>query len=178
MPSTTLRELTGMPATAPSLAGSTLIMVDCQNTYTRGVMELEGVQAALDEAEELLDRARSAGTPVIHIQHDAGEGSPYDVRAEIGAIVDRVAPRGDEPVVVKGAPNAFVGTDLHQLHRPRCVQPGLQPDCRRGCDGDPFAAGPGRRGRGVGPSGGEPGRDRRPVRGRRPGHEGDPRLSL
>ncbi|RTL61801.1 MAG: cysteine hydrolase [Pseudonocardiaceae bacterium] len=114
MPSTTLRELTGMPATAPSLAGSTLIMVDCQNTYTRGVMELEGVQAALDEAEELLDRARSAGTPVIHIQHDAGEGSPYDVRAEIGAIVDRVAPRGDEPVVVKGAPNSFVGTDLQE----------------------------------------------------------------
>ncbi|GEL25797.1 isochorismatase [Pseudonocardia sulfidoxydans NBRC 16205] len=112
MPSTTLRELTGMPAAAPSLAGSTLIMVDCQNTYTRGVMELEGVQAALDEAEELLDRARSAGTPVIHIQHDAGAGSPYDVRAEIGAIVDRVAPRGDEPVVVKGAPNSFVGTDL------------------------------------------------------------------
>ena len=112
MPSTTLRELTGMPAAAPSLAGSTLIMVDCQNTYTRGVMELEGVQAALDQAEELLDRARSAGTPVIHIQHDAGEGSPYDVRAEIGAIVDRVAPRGDEPVVVKAAPNSFVGTDL------------------------------------------------------------------
>ena len=51
-------------------------MIDLQNTYTRGVMELEGVQPAIDQAAELLDRARSAGIPIIHIQHDAGEGSP------------------------------------------------------------------------------------------------------
>ena len=56
-------------------------------------MELDVVEAALDQAAELLERARSAGIPIIHIQHDAGEGTPYDVRAEIGAIVDRVAPR-------------------------------------------------------------------------------------
>ena len=40
--------------------------------------------AALDQAAELLERARSAGIPIIHFKHDAGEGSPYDVRAEIG----------------------------------------------------------------------------------------------
>ncbi|MFC4946784.1 cysteine hydrolase family protein [Pseudonocardia sp. GCM10023141] len=110
----TLRALSGLPAAPAALAESTLIMIDCQNTYTRGVMELEGVEKALDQAEALLDRARSAGVPIIHIQHDAGEGSPYDVRAEIGAIVDRVAPRGDEPVIVKAFPNSFVGTDLHE----------------------------------------------------------------
>jgi nicotinamidase-related amidase len=110
--SETLRALSGLPGEPARLAESTLIMIDCQNTYTRGVMELEGVQAALDQAAELLDRARTAGIPIIHIQHDSGEGSPYDVRAEIGAIVDRVAPRGDEPVIVKNFPNSFVQTDL------------------------------------------------------------------
>ena len=60
---TTLRTLAGMPAAPASLADSTLIMIDLQNTYTRGVMELEGVQPAIDEAAELLDRARSAGIP-------------------------------------------------------------------------------------------------------------------
>jgi nicotinamidase-related amidase len=109
---TTLRAISGLPAAPPSLAESTLIMIDCQNTYTRGVMELAGVDAALDQAAELLDRARSAGIPIIHIQHDAGAGSPYDVRAEIGAIVDRVAPRAGEPVVVKNFPDSFVQTDL------------------------------------------------------------------
>ncbi|MFL6177545.1 MAG: cysteine hydrolase family protein [Ornithinibacter sp.] len=111
---TTLRSLSGLPAAAPGLADSTLIMIDCQNTYTRGVMELDGVEAALDQAAELLDRARSAGVPIVHIQHDAGEGSPYDVRADIGAIVDRVAPREGEPVIVKNFPSAFVGTDLDE----------------------------------------------------------------
>jgi nicotinamidase-related amidase len=109
-----LREISSLPAAPVRLADSALVLIDCQKTYTQGVMELEGVQAALDAAAELLDRARTAGIPIIHIQHDAGPGSPYDVREEIGAIVDSVAPRGDEPVVVKNFPNSFVQTDLQQ----------------------------------------------------------------
>ena len=54
------------------------------------------MQGALDEAAGLLDRARSAGIPVIHIQHDDGPGSLYDVSGHSGAIVDRVAPRDGE----------------------------------------------------------------------------------
>jgi nicotinamidase-related amidase len=110
----TLRQLVGLADQPAALADSTLIMIDCQNTYTQGVMELEGVQPALDQAAELLDRARSAGIPVVHIMHDAGEGSPYDVRDEIGQIVERVAPRDGELVIVKTFPNAFIGTDLDQ----------------------------------------------------------------
>ena len=110
----TLRQLVGLADQPAALADSTLIMIDCQNTYTQGVMELEGVQPALDQAAELLDRARSAGIPVVHIMHDAGEGSPYDVRDEIGQIVERVAPRDGELVIVKTFPNAFTGTDLDQ----------------------------------------------------------------
>lgn len=116
--SETLRNLVGLPKEPASLADSTLVMIDLQNTYTRGLMELENVQPALDQAAELLDRARSAGVPIIHIQHDAGAGSPYDVRAEIGAIVDRVAPRDGEAVIVKNFPNAFTATDLNDRLAP------------------------------------------------------------
>lgn len=115
----TLRTISGLPAEPAVLADSALVLIDCQNTYTRGVMELDGVEAALDEAERLLDRARSAGVPVIHIQHDAGPGSPYDLTTDIGAIVDRVAPREGEPVVVKNFPNSFVGTELDDLLKQR-----------------------------------------------------------
>ena len=111
---TTLRALADLPLSPVGLAESTLIMIDCQNTYTRGVMELQGVQAALDEAAALLDRARSAGIPIIHIQHSDGPGSLYDIDGESGAIVDRVAPRDGEPVVVKHYPNSFVQTDLDE----------------------------------------------------------------
>ena len=110
----TLRELSSLPVEPVRLADSALVLIDCQNTYTQGVMELEGVQAALDETAALLDRARTAGIPVIHIQHDDGPGSLYDIRADIGAIADQVAPRGDEPVIVKQFPNSFVQTDLDE----------------------------------------------------------------
>ena len=43
---TTLRALADLPQSPVSPAESTLIMIDCQNTYTRGVMELDGVQSA------------------------------------------------------------------------------------------------------------------------------------
>lgn len=112
MSNQTLRALADLPLEPVSLSRSTLIMIDCQNTYTRGVMELDGVQTALDEAAILLDRARSAGIPVIHIQHSDGPGSLYDIEGESGAIVARVAPRDGEAVVVKQYPNSFVQTDL------------------------------------------------------------------
>ncbi|BBX01267.1 cysteine hydrolase [Mycolicibacterium moriokaense] len=111
----TLRAMSGLPLAPVSLDDSTLVLIDCQNTYTQGVMELEGVQAALDEAAVLLDRARRAGTPVIHIQHDDGPGSLYDVEGESGAIVAQVAPRDGERVVIKNYPNAFVETDLDEI---------------------------------------------------------------
>ena len=110
---TTLRLLSGLPDRPAPLAESSLIMIDLQNTYTQGVLLLEGVQQAIDQAAELLDRARTAGIPIFHIMHDAGEGSPYDVRAEIGQIVDGVAPRPGEPVIVKNFPNSFTATDLN-----------------------------------------------------------------
>jgi nicotinamidase-related amidase len=112
MSNPTLRALAELPLEAASLADSTLILIDCQHTYTTGVMELDGVQAALDEAAALLDRARSAGIPVIHVQHSDGPGSLYDIEGESGAIVEQVAPREGEPVVIKQHPNSFVQTDL------------------------------------------------------------------
>lgn len=108
----TLRDVSGLSPEPAALTGSALVMIDLQNTYREGVMRLEGVEPALAAARELLGRARAAGIPIIHVQHDAGPGSPYDVSAPIGAISDEVAPQGDELVIVKNYPNAFAGTDL------------------------------------------------------------------
>lgn len=110
--STTLRQLSGLPGTPARLSESALVIVDAQNTYRGGVMQLVGVEPALDECARLLARARELKILVVHIQHDAGPGSPYDVRAEIGAIADKVAPLAEEPVVTKSYPNSFVDTDL------------------------------------------------------------------
>ena len=75
-------------------------------------MQLEGAEAAFAEAARMLARARASGIPVFHIMHDAGQGSPYDVTAEIGQISDEVAPIAGEPVIVKNYPSSFFQTDL------------------------------------------------------------------
>ncbi len=112
--SKTLREIVGLGLAPAPLKESALIMIDCQNTYRKGLMQLTGVEVAILEARRLLARARELKIPVIHIQHDAGVGSPYDVSAEIGAICDEVAPIAGEPVITKNYPNSFVATDLDQ----------------------------------------------------------------
>jgi len=121
-PSKTLRDLTGMGDAPTSVSRSALVLIDCQNTYREGVMQLEGVEDALKECQALLARYRDAGRPVIHIQHDAGPGSPYDTKAQIGAITEAVAPRAGEPVVVKAYPSAFEKTDLDELLKARGVE--------------------------------------------------------
>lgn len=108
----TLRELTGMSPSPSSITDSALVLIDCQQTYREGVMQLVGVEPALEEAAALLARFRAAGSPVIHIMHDAGPGTPYDVAAPIGQIAELVAPLPGETVIVKKYPNAFEQTAL------------------------------------------------------------------
>jgi nicotinamidase-related amidase len=117
MPPKTLRDVAGLPSQPTALRDAALVLIDCQNTYREGTMQLAGVEAALIEAATLLERARGAGIPIIHIQHDAGVGSPYDITARIGRISDEVAPKPGEAVITKHYPNSFVGTDLEQQLR-------------------------------------------------------------
>jgi len=120
--STTLRDVVGLGHHATSLKDAALIMIDYQNTYRRGLMQLEGVEAAIIEAQKLLEMARDLKTPIIHIQHDGGAGSPYDVRAEIGMISSEVAPISGESVITKNYPNSFIQTDLDQQLKALGVQ--------------------------------------------------------
>jgi nicotinamidase-related amidase len=115
--STTLRDVIGLDGALPALPAATLIMIDFQNTYRTGVMALPGADRALEAASRLLDRARAAGTPVVHVVNDGGEGSPYDIRADIGRVADPVAPQDGEPVVVKRFPNSFHDTGLLDVLR-------------------------------------------------------------
>ncbi len=108
----TLRSLVGLPATATPIAQSALIIIDAQNTYTEGLMQLEGVTPALAQCKQLLDRFRQAGRPIFHIQHDAGAGSPYDINSPMGQIVSLLTPQAGEPVITKHYPNAFTETTL------------------------------------------------------------------
>ncbi len=109
---TTLRDITGLGHEPARLSEAALIMIDCQNTYRKGVMQLTGVEEALQEALALLTRARRLQIPIFHIQHDGGPGSPYDLTTELGQIAEEVAPQDGEYVISKSFPNSFVQTEL------------------------------------------------------------------
>lgn len=119
---TTLRDIVGLGHTPSGLSDSALIMIDCQNTYREGVMKLEEVEEALLQARTLLNMARDKGIPIFHIQHDGGEGSPYDLNTTAGAISDEVAPEDGEHVIVKHFPNAFIQTPLDDALKSRGIE--------------------------------------------------------
>lgn len=110
----TLRQVSGLSDAPTALHNSALVLIDCQNTYREGIMKLIGVEAALDEAAKLLARARTAGIPIFHIRHDAGAGSPYDLKAKSGAFAEQVTPQDGEAIISKAYPNSFVQTTLNE----------------------------------------------------------------
>ena len=114
----TLRDLYWLEARPAPLHNSVLVLIDCQNTYRQGDLQLDGVDDAIRAASALLARARALRTPVFHVVHDAGRGSLYDITTDLGRITPELAPRPSEPVIVKHYPSAFFATDLyHRLRR-------------------------------------------------------------
>lgn len=116
-PTLTLRRLLALPDRPAPLHRSVLVMIDLQNTYRYGAMHLDDVEPAITEAAGLLTRARAAHVPVIHVKHDGGPGSLYDIEAGIGQISIEVSPAPGEPVIVKVHPSAFFETDLERRIR-------------------------------------------------------------
>jgi nicotinamidase-related amidase len=92
-----------------------LVIVDIQNDYfPGGGFPLVGPEAAAEAAASVLARFRDSGEPVFHVRHvwdepDATFMVPGTPGIEIN---EAVAPRGEEPVIEKEAPNSFLRTDL------------------------------------------------------------------
>lgn len=108
----TLMQMAGAPQDPPRLGQSALVIIDAQGEYLHGRLPLDGIEPALERLQALLARARAAGAAVIHVAHRGAAGGLFDRAAEGGAILPQAAPADGEPVVEKGLPNAFAGTDL------------------------------------------------------------------
>lgn len=108
-----LLALAGAPATPSPLDRSALLLIDAQREYTDGGLVLAGVEAAVAEAARLLELARKAGLPVVHVVHHGRPGGGlFDPDGPLSAIVAPLHPLDGEAVVAKRLPNAFAGTDL------------------------------------------------------------------
>jgi nicotinamidase-related amidase len=108
----TLLELADADLTPPRLRDAGLVLIDLQYEYLAGPIALPDARRAIVNTARLLARARAAGTSIFHIAHKGRSGGLFDRAAERGAIVTELAPLPGEPVIEKGLPNAFAGTDL------------------------------------------------------------------
>ncbi len=92
-----------------------LILVDIQNDYfTGGRMELHGMDAASENASQLLAYFRDNQKPTFHIQHiSTREGATFFLPNTQGVdIHDSVKPELDDTVIKKHYPNSFRETVL------------------------------------------------------------------
>lgn len=97
-----------------------LLLIDIQRDYFPGGRHpLVGSDGAADAAGAVLAAFRDSAEPIVHVQHSWDEpDAAYLKPGTEGFEHDpRVAPGDGEPVVVKQAPNAFIGTDLEERLR-------------------------------------------------------------
>lgn len=107
----TMLQMSGMAPKPATMADGVLLIIDAQREYTDGLLPLPGVDAAVAALADLLEKARKAGAPVVHVRHK-GPGKAFNPSSSGFEIVKQLAPRDGETVVDKGLPNAFANTDL------------------------------------------------------------------
>lgn len=110
----TLLQMAGADLTPPKFGEATLVIVDAQREYVDGALPLTGVKPALQNIARLLEAAREAGAPVVHVQHRGRPGALFDPEKTAFHLADEAAAMEGERIVQKGLPNSFAGTNLKE----------------------------------------------------------------
>lgn len=107
----TMLQMAGVQPAPATMADGILLIVDAQREYTDGLIPLADVQSAIGALAILLEKARKAAAPIVHVRHQ-GKGKAFNPSSSGYEIVKELTPWSGELVVDKALPNAFAGTDL------------------------------------------------------------------
>jgi nicotinamidase-related amidase len=92
-----------------------LLIIDIQRDYfPGGAYPLAGPEAAAASAARLLAAFRTAGEPVVHLQHVWDAPDAAFLRPGTDGVLPHplVEPAAGELVLTKASPNGFIGTEL------------------------------------------------------------------
>lgn len=93
-----------------------LVVIDVQcGMFADPVMQPHEGEAVVKKIAGLIGRARAAGTPVIFVQHDGGDGDALALGSAGFEIRPELAPANGETVVVKRFCSAFQATEFATL---------------------------------------------------------------
>ena len=109
----TLVQMAGARSEPAQLSEAAVVIIGVQNEFVNGRLPLAHVDTALDGVARLLQAARAAGAPVIHVVHRGRVGGPFDPLGTTFQIHPKAAPAAGEKIIEKEFPNAFARTPLH-----------------------------------------------------------------
>ncbi|RVU38858.1 cysteine hydrolase [Hwanghaeella grinnelliae] len=111
----TLMQMAGADLTPAAMSAAALIVIDAQRVYSDGPLVLTGVGPAAEEIATLLNRARAAATPIVHVRHVGPDGSPFGKDGNGFKYMTQAEPKPGEAEVEKSLPNSFAGTNLDEI---------------------------------------------------------------
>lgn len=85
-----------------------LVLVDLQRTFVEGDAAVPDAQSVLEAVNTQPEKARAAGSPLIHLQNDGAVGAPDEVGKVGWRLALPVEP--NEPVRRKEEDDVFAGT--------------------------------------------------------------------
>src|SRR5690554_7606437 len=99
-----------------------VIVVDIQNEYfPTGKLPLVNIEGAAAKAAQVIEAARQNKDLLVHVHHEFPDpNAPVFTPGSDGVnIHESVAPKGDEPVILKNYPNSFLKTNLKRSEERR-----------------------------------------------------------
>ena len=113
----TLLEIAEAPSELINWGNCSVVMIDYQNEYLSGAIQLGSAGAkAIKNAVLLLDKSRRERAPIFHVvQHGKPGGKVFDPLSEQVSILSDLQPLPDEKVLEKTHPNSFHNTMLKEL---------------------------------------------------------------
>ena len=110
----TMFHLSGRGYPPAKLNNASLLIIDAQKEYLSGPLALSGMDEAVKNIAKMLEAARKAGRPIIHVRHLGTVGGMFDPQGPRGEFIPGLEPQGDEMIIEKRMPNAFKNTQLHE----------------------------------------------------------------
>lgn len=110
------RDLLGVPPSTASPSNSTLIIIDAQNEYAEGKLQVANVAESRKAIASLLEKYRASKGNIVHVVHVTPEGAPvFTPGTRLALEFDELTPKDGEKIIQKHHPGSFTGTDLQEV---------------------------------------------------------------
>lgn len=109
------RQLIGAGPSTASTSDSTLIIIDAQNEYAEGKLQVTNAPSSRKSIAALLEKYRAANGKIVHVVHNTPEGAPvFTPNTNLAKEFEELTPKGNEKIIGKVHPSSFADTTLHE----------------------------------------------------------------